>query len=889
MSEEKKGPITEKKVSRRSMLKWTAGLAAAGAIGIGVGYGADEILRSTGVIPPQVITETVVTTVVRPAESTYVSAIGPSPSAVRVTVANGRIIRIEPLAYPEFQGGWTLKVGDHSFTSPLASLSRNHALGYRRVVYNPNRIGYPMKRVSYTLGKGGENSADRAKGEFVRITWDEALTTIGNEIKRVIAKYGNSALYAWSPSHHEYGSLHYTKNIFRLFDIAGGYTAKQSADHSWVGYQYGSLLTWGYDTGGPTDDIGWDILQNSKMIVYWGIDQLLTGAMYEEILPWAQWAKELGIKQVFITPDLNWSARAFADTWISPYPGTDNAMAAAIAYTWIQNGTLDQNFLDTHTIGFDETHLPTGAPPNSSFKSYIVGTQDGVPKTPEWAEKICGVPARIIRALAKEWASKPTNLQRYTSQINREAYGYEWCMMTVTLAAMQGFGKPGVSIATWTGPHDPRQIANYVGPMHSFCVDAIAKKRSTNPVQQVLQYMICDDLLLKASPAAPISWTGGMKLNMGDYDKPWLKFTYPMPGNSEVHLWYNQGGSNLHVPPQSERFIPCYLSPKIEFLTYQGFRWDTQAKYADIILPACTGLERSDMIEVGNLNKIEIHTGGGPAGGPIAPLFESKSDLTIYAELAKVLGIEQAFTEGNTEADWLKIMFATTNMPITYEDFKAKGYYVWPLPADFKPNTAWSWYYNKAQSDIMKPGQGLVTPTGLIEIFSTTVFKHEGISNPEIPPIPKYIPSWEGIGSPLAQKYPLQLETPHPKFRFHSQFFENTWFRELFKVVGPDGKEYEPMYIHPTDAQARSIKDGDIVRVFNDRGQILCGARITERVKPATVAISYGEPATPTNPADLTSLETSGCANWLMSKRPQSTYAMIVAYSALVQVEKWVK
>jgi anaerobic selenocysteine-containing dehydrogenase len=382
----------------------------------------------------------------------------------------------------------------------------------------------------------------------------------------------------------------------------------------------------------------------------------------------------------------------------------------------------------------------------------------------------------------------------------------------------------------------------------------------------------------------PVSWTGGNKLSAGVTAPNFLKYTYPMPGYSEIKTLYMQGGSIAAIPPEFGRFIKVFLSPKIEFIVSQNFRWDTATKYADIILPACTGFERNEIVSNPGNDLLAVYDKGIP------PLMESKSDLDIYNLLAQRLGFAKDLNEGNTEEDWAKKMYAKTNIPITYDEFKKKGYYVFEIPDDYKPLTpqpGMGWYYSKPGSQITGPKDGLATPTGKIEIFSTILYAHYGVNDPEIPQVPKYIQAWEGRYDPIAAKYPLQMLTEHPKYRYHEQYNEVSWFRAFYKIRGPDGYEYEPIQINAVDANARGIKNNDIVRVFNDRGQILCAAKVTERVRPGVVTVWYASRADFQNPADPTSLDKGGSSNLLTSARPMSKHAMCVGFNAMVQVERW--
>ncbi len=212
---------------------------------------------------------------------------------------------------------------------------------------------------------------------------------------------------------------------------------------SWEGWHWGATHAYGFywRLGMPEPyDLLEDALKNTDLMVHWGNDPDSTHGVYggQESAIWRLWLRELGIKQIFIDPFCNYTAVVLGDKWIAPRPGTDAAMAEAIAYVWLKNGTYDKDYVATHTLGFEE------------FKKHILGEEDGIQRTPEWAEKICGISARIITALAKEWASKRTMLAGGTrggeGGICRQAYATEWARLMVYLQAMQGMGKPGVNI-----------------------------------------------------------------------------------------------------------------------------------------------------------------------------------------------------------------------------------------------------------------------------------------------------------------------------------------------------------------------------------------------------------------------------------------------------------
>lgn len=141
-----------------------------------------------------------------------------------------------------------------------------------------------------------------------------------------------------------------------------------------------------------------------------------------------------------------------ADEWIPILPGSDTALVIAICYEWINAGTYDQEFLDTYCIGFDGDHMPEGAPENASWKDYVMGTgYDMTPKTPEWAEKICGVPADTIRSLAAEIASVDKVDFNCAQSASKIPAGEQFVQSFYTMALMHGgIGTPGHYFG-WSG------------------------------------------------------------------------------------------------------------------------------------------------------------------------------------------------------------------------------------------------------------------------------------------------------------------------------------------------------------------------------------------------------------------------------------------------------
>jgi trimethylamine-N-oxide reductase (cytochrome c) len=173
-----------------------------------------------------------------------------------------------------------------------------------------------------------------------------------------------------------------------------------------------------------------------------------------------------------------------------------------------------------------------------------------------------------------------------------------------------------------------------------------------------------------------------------------------------------------------------------------------------------------------------------------------------------------------------------------------------------------------------------------VEIYSTLIHAFYGPDNPEIPCVPHYIPEIEGAYDAKRERYPLQMLMAHPKFRFHGKYDKIEWLAENYKVVGPDGYRYEPIMLNPVDARARGLVGGEIVRCFNDRGKVLAGVIISDRIVPGVAWLSYGAWNDPLDPENE-SLDRSGDGNVISYPYPQSVHHVSGAFnSVLFEVEK---
>ncbi|MCC6779170.1 MAG: molybdopterin-dependent oxidoreductase [Hyphomicrobiales bacterium] len=822
---------------------------------------------------------------------------------ITVYVENGRIVRIRPLVADEADfRPWSIEAGGRRYSPPKRVTVAPYILTERNRVYSDDRIRTPLKRVDFDPD-GARNPQTRGTAGYQRIGWDEALDLVAREIQRVQTAHGPSAVSALTSSHHNWGLVGYKISTFQRFFNLIGYTPVLDNPDSWEGWHWGATHTWGFywRLGMPEPyDMLEDALKHTELIVYWSNDPDTTRGVYTgyDSAIWRQWLKEKGVRMIFIDPFHNYTAAAMGGKWIAPRPGTDAAIALAIAHVWLVEESYDKDYVADRTIGFDE------------FRDYVLGKSDGTPKTPQWAASESGVPARTIVALAREWATKRTMLAAGArggeGGACRQAYGTEWARLMVLLQAMRGLGKPGIGI--WgTAMGAPRNndvwFPSYGDPEGRIAHSKVAQLIPQNPVPQRLYRPLLPDAVL----APPIDWLGEGFCNRS-LEQQFTPHTYPMPGCSEIKLLYRYGGSFPGTMPDAGKWARMYRSPKLELVVNQDCWWSAETRFADVILPACTQLERDDIGEWGE-------PGGQSKAGSsgcnfrvivrmkkcIEPLWESKPDYQIFTELARRLGVEQAYTEGNRDIDWARKLFEISDLPkhISWEELDRKGYYIVPVPVHYKSTPALRWYAEGRTCDTPDPsnpkrltnrGHELGTFSGKIE-FASQSLQALAPAGDERPLVPHYLPSWEGHRSPAADRYPLQLISPHPRFTFHTHYDKHArWLDEIpGHRISKDGYAWWPARIHPRDARARDIADGDIVKLHNDRGAVLAVAVVTDRVRPGVVH-SYGSSARydPIDPDDPASPDRGGCVAILTPGRMLSRHvAGMASNSCLIEVAKW--
>ena len=693
-------------------------------------------------------------------------------------------------------------------------------LSYRRRQYHPDRLKYPMKRT----GKRGE-------GQFKRISWSEALETMAGEFTRIKKSYGNSAMYI------PYGTgsqnqINGNQTADRLLNLFGGRLSAYNS-YSWAciskatPYVYGTRVT-----GNQRQD--W---LNTKYILMWGWNpaEMRDGTNSDFFV---KKAREAGAKVVCIDPRMSMSAVSLADEWVPIRPGTDVAMMSAMAYVMITENLYDAKFVEKYCIGFDSRQMPEGVKEAESYKDYILGTRDGIPKTPEWAESITGVPRQTIDRIAREYAtSKPAILyQGYGMQ--RRAYGEQVVIGGCVLASITGnVGIPGGWASGTAMPAPGRGPGIGLFPV------------GQNPVKAMIPTFLWTEAVLRGKEMGEKEGVLGVERLDNN-----IKLIYAVASNILINQHAN---INRSVKILADENLAEFIVVQDQFLTPSG-------RFADILLPACTQFETWGLQDGWKFGE-ELIFGPKIVEAP----FETKSDFRIFAELAELLGFGEEYTQGRDEKEWVAWMMEKykerryPELP-SLEEFERTNAGIYTQPVE-KPAVALADF---RKDPIANP---LKTPSGRIEIFSKQLYD---MDNPEeIPPIPKYIQEWESPFGPEAEQYPLQAVGHHVMNRVHSTHGNVDWLEEAFP---------HRVFINPLDAGERDITDGDEVKVFNDRGAIIIPCRVTLRMMPGVVDVPQGAWWKP----DAEGNDRGGSINTLTSERWTPLAFGNAQHTIMVQVEK---
>ena len=706
-------------------------------------------------------------------------------------------------------------------------------------LYSETRVKQPMIRASWLKDGPGAKTDGRGAEPFVPVPWDEALDLLAAELTRVKDSYGNGSIFGGSYGWSSAGRFHHAKTqLQRFLGMFGGFTGQIYNYSNAAGL---AVLPYIFGRDGVSREAytAWDsVAENTDLFVTFGglglkNTQVEPGGMGEHAThKWLHQLKDAKTKVVSITPLKDDTAEVLDADWIQPRPGTDVALMLGLAHTLVEDGLQDDDFLARYCTGYEV------------FRRYLTGESDGTPKTADWAAAICEVDAETIRGLARRMAAGRTMIG-VAYALQRAEHGEQSYWMGATLAAMLGqIGLPGGGAGFGYG-----SMHSKGNPVDSFAVPAM--QTGENPARSAIPVARISDMLL--NPGAPYQFNGQDK-------------TYP-----DIHLIYWCGGNPFHHHQDLNRLVRAWQKP--DTVVVNEIWWTATARHADIVLPATTTLERNDIgASSGDRFVMAMQKAVEPVG-------DARHDFEIFSGLAKRLGFEERFTEGRDETEWLRHLYNVSRQQASkkrielpdFDEFWEQGYVEVPEPS--QPHVAYAAFREDPEAN------PLSTPSGKIELYSETI---AGYGYDDCPGHAAWLEKQEWLGGERAEMFPLHMMSNQPVTKLHAQMDHGRVSLES-KIQGR-----EPVALHPDDAAARGIADGDIVRVFNDRGELLAGAVLTEKVRQGVIRLSTGAWYDPAEPGRPGSLEKHGNPNVLTPDRGTSKLAQgPIAHSALVEVERY--
>nr|WP_318381409.1 molybdopterin-dependent oxidoreductase [uncultured Enterobacter sp.] len=731
----------------------------------------------------------------------------------RVTTDNGVLTQVTPVEWDRNPS----KIGQ---SLPGA------VQGHSRVLCPAVRLGY--------LQNGAASREARGREPFVEVSWETALSLVADALTRVKEAHGNSAIYGGSYGWSSAGRFHHAQSqLHRFLNQFGGYSASVNTYSIAAGERILPHILGDLDTL-QRQHTHWSVLaEHCELFVAIGGLPLRNaqvnggGANDHALQHWLHTLRANGTRFVNISPVKNDLAAVEDADWVAIRPGTDTALLLALSQVLIDEALYAQDFVASHTVGFD------------AYRAYLFGQHDGIVKDPHWAAGITGLSADAIRQLARDMARHHT-LINIAWSVQRAHQGEQAFWATVATCALLGqIGTPGGGLAfgyasTNLAGADRR---GFSGPRLSAGVNAVTQRI---PVARIA------DMLLQ--PGETFEFDG-------------QRLTYP-----DVRLVYWAGGNVFHHHQDLNKLTRAWRRPETVIVHEQY--WTAQAKFADIVLPATTSLERNDIGSASNdgfMIAMRRH---------IDPVGEARDDYAIFSALAERLGFGETFTERRDAQGWLRAIYDASRpraqadgiaLP-PFDAFWAQGKLEYPRPdrpqillKDFRDDPARS---------------PLTTPSGKIELFSSTV---AGFGYAECPGHPFWL-----LPDAAVAQWPLHLLSSQPRTRLHSQYDHGSVSRQT-KIKGR-----EPLWMHPDDAAARGIGEGDIVRVFNNRGALLAGVHLSDAILPGVVQMSTGAWYDPINRDEVNPLDKHGNPNVLTDDRGSSRLGQgCTAQSCRVDIQRF--
>jgi biotin/methionine sulfoxide reductase len=705
------------------------------------------------------------------------------------------------------------------------------------------RVARPAVRLGYYEHRRSSNTSLRGREPFVQVSWDEALDIAAEALSAARDVGGNRAIYAGSYGWASAGRFHHAQGqIHRFLQMFGGYTdSVDSYSFAAAEVLIPHVLGMSAYSAGMQSPTTHEVAEHCRRIVFFGGAAVRNmqvnpgGIGYHDASAHFGALHAAGVDVVNICPIRDDVSASLQARWVACRPNSDAAIMLGMIHTLIDEGLHDREFVGRYCTGFDR------------FAEYVMGGSDGTAKSAAWAAALSEVPAQEIRALARLMARERC-LIGITFSLQRAEHGEQTYWMAWALAAALGYiGLPGGGVLMGAGVSKMNTMQRRYLP---FSVGTIPQQ--ANPVTDIIPVARVTEMLER--PGGTCTYNG-------------RTLTFPM-----IDLIYWVGGNPYHHHQDINRLRRAWTRPKT-VITHE-INWTTTARLADIVLPCTTPLEREDFAG-GSMDHWLT-----PMRRALEPYREARDDYSIFSSLAARLGFASGFTEGRDVEGWLEHLWS-----VTHKNAAAAGLSL-PDFATFRegpPLDLRSMLQDRVpvlerfrRDPAANP---LRTPSGKIEIFSETI---AGFGYPDCIGHPAWYDKQEWLGSPLAQRFPLHLMSNQPRTRLHSQL-DNGVTSQDSKIRGR-----EPMRMNPHDAAARAVCEGDIVRVFNDRGAFLAGVHLSDELRRGVVQIATGAWYDMLDPSDPLSLEIHGNPNAVTHDIGTSSLAQgPSANSCLVDVEKY--
>ena len=714
---------------------------------------------------------------------------------------------------------------------------------------NPSRIGRgwvsatrdPALRIARpAVRKGwleGDKGARRNEDSYIEIGWDQATHLAADELRRVIDLHGNGAIFGGSYGWASAGRFHHAQSqLKRFLNLIGGYTSHRNT------YSHGAAeVILPHIVGMPNEDFldgatSWPlIVRNCTLLLAFGGISPRTaqiepgGTSRHEVASQLHEIAGSGAKVVNISPmrsDLSGVPNA---RWIRIRPGTDTALMLALAFELHANDRHDAEFLGRYTSGWPK------------FAAYLSGDADGLPKTPEWAGRICGVPAQDIRSLAAEMARERVMIS-LSFGVQRGDHGEQPIWAGLALAAMLGqIGRPGTGFGFGYGSLAAIGRCQRIVRWPSF-------PQGANPVQDSIPVARITDMLL--NPGSPYRYNGET-------------LAYP-----DIRLVYWAGGNPFHHQQDLNRFSEAWTRP--ETVVVNEHSWTATARRADIVFPCTTPLEREDiMANRRDPSLVYMSRAFEPFG-------QARDDHAIFRELANHMDVGPDFHENRDADAWLRWMWARCGEVAESEGFALPAFDrfrelgKFDIPLEEEPRTLLADYVGDPDR------RPLRTESGKITLFNEAI----AVMNAnDCPGHPAWIEPLEWLGN--ATPGQLHMISGQPDTRLHGQL-DNGSEALANKIRGR-----EPCVLHPETARKLGIESGDIVRLHNRRGACLAGVTLSDGIHPDCVALATGAWFDP-QVVSGEILEVHGNPNALTVDKGTSSLAQAtIGHTCLVQIERW--